>query len=174
MRSEKLHISEDIQVLLGKSAGAFLMSYKGMKVADFSALRKELRGTGSECHVVPNRILRRAAAESGIPALAELKAPGETALVTGGSDSARTAKILKGFVKIRPALGFKAGVLDGKRLDKAGIDVLADLPPREVLLSMMLGVLQGPARNLVTVLSQKTATIVYVLQAIADKKEKAA
>ncbi|MFA4945008.1 MAG: 50S ribosomal protein L10 [Lentisphaeria bacterium] len=174
MRSEKLQISKDIQGLLGASDAAFLVSYKGMKVSEFSALRKELRTASSECHVVPNRILRKAAADLGLEGLAAEKTVGETALVAGGLDPARVAKILKQFAKAHPALSFKAGVLDRKLLTKASVEELADLPPREVLLAQLLGVLQAPARNLVSVLNAKAASIVYVLKAIADKKAKEA
>ena len=43
MRAEKQQLSKDIQSLLGSSSGAFLVSYKGATVSEFSALRKELR-----------------------------------------------------------------------------------------------------------------------------------
>lgn len=174
MRSEKLQISKDIQALLGDSGSSFLVTYKGMKVAEFSALRKELMAAGSQCHVVPNRILRRAATDLGLDAYAGQKLAGDTALVTGGKDPARVAKLLKEFTKAHPAMKFKAGALDRKALSKEEITALAELPAREVLLAQVLGVLQAPSRNLVSVLNQKVASIVYVLKAVADKKEKAA
>ncbi len=174
MRAEKQQLSKDIQALLVSSSGAFLISYKGAKVSEFSALRKELRGVGSECHVVPNRILRKSAAALDIQALATLKVTGETALVAGGKDPAKTAKVLKEYFKAHKALGFRAGMLDKKMITAAGVEALADLPPREILLAQMLGVMQGVPRQLVTVLNAKVASVLYVLKAIADKKEKAA
>ncbi len=174
MRAEKLQLSKDIQALLGSSSGAFLVSYKGAKVSEFSELRKGLRAVGAECHVVPNRILRKSAADLGIQELAELKVTGETALVAGGKDPAKTAKILKEYFKAHKALGFKAGLLDNKMLQASDVEALADLPSREVLLAQMLGVIQGVPRQLVTVLNAKVASVVYVLKAVADKKEKAA
>ena len=150
------------------------MSYKGAKVTDLNGLRKELRTIGAECHVVPNRILRKSAAELGLQALADMKLTGETALVAGGKDPAKMAKVLKEYFKTRKVLAFKAGMLDKKVLPVTDVEALADLPPREVLLAQMLGVIQGVPRQLVTVLNAKVASVLYVLKAVADKKEKAA
>lgn len=174
MRAEKLQIREDIQKLLASSCGTFMMSYKGMKVADFSALRRNLAVVGSECHIVPNRILRYAARENGIQELADLRLTGETALVTGSKDPAAVAKVLRDFSRTRPVLVNKFGLLSGKLHAGEQMKALADLPSREILLSQLLGLLLAPAQQLVRVLNAKNASIVYVLKAYADQKEKVA
>ena len=174
LRAEKHQLRQGIEGLLVHSGATFLVTYKGMKVLDFGALRKALVGVGSECHVVPNRILRQAAKGLGLQELADLKLTGETALVTGGPDPARAAKAIRDFAKDKPVLGIRLGILNRKLIPAEQVKALADLPPREILLSQVLGVLQGPARQLVTVLNAKAASIVYVLRAYADKKEKAA
>ena len=132
MRSEKLQLSKDIQTLLANPSGVFLVKYKGLKVSEFGELRKSLIALGAECHVVPNRILRRAAAELQMTALADLRLTGDTALVTGGADVAQVAKAVKGFAKTKPALGFKFGVLSGRLISADDATTLADLPPRLV------------------------------------------
>ena len=63
----------------------------------------------------------------------------------------------------------KGGVLDGALLNAAGIQALADLPSRVVLLSQLLGVLQAPASKLVRTLNEPAASLARVLQAKADK-----
>lgn len=174
MRAEKVQLRQDIQGLLAASSGTFLMSFKGMKVADFSALRRKLAAAGSECHIVPNRILRHAARESGLSALADLKLTGETALVTGGQEPACIAKILRDFGKERQALAFRFGLLDARIHSAEQMKALADLPSREILLAQLLGLLQAPAQQLVSVLNAKVASIVYVIKAYGDKQAKAA
>lgn len=171
MRLEKEQLRKDIQTLLEKSSGLFLVSYKGLKVSDFREFRKGLDAIGSECHVVPNRVLRRAATETGMTDLGSLKITGETALVTGGADPVKTAKLLKDFAKDHAALGTRLGMLNRKLISAGEVKALAELPPREYLLAQLLGLLQAPARQLVTVLNAKTASIVYVLQAYADTKK---
>ena len=67
----------------------------------------------------------------------------------------------------------KYGVLDGVLLSADDVAALADLPPREVLLAQLLGLLQAPGSQLVRVLNAKIASVVYVLDAIRKKKEEA-
>ena len=160
--------------MLDKSSGAFLVAYKGLKVSHFREFRKLLADVGSECHVVPNRIFRRAATEFGMADLGSLKFTGETALITGGKDPVRVAKLVKDFAKDNAALVTRHGVLNRQLLSAAEVKALAELPPREYLLAQLLGLLQAPARQLVTVLNAKAASIVYLLQAYTDKKKASA
>ena len=171
MRAEKKQLVQDIGQLLQSSAHLFLITYKGITVEQFSDVRAKLAERGAECHVVPNRLFQRAAEDTGLACLAEMPVTGDTAIVTGGEDAVAIAKILRDVVKGINAVTLKAGALDGKRLEPNEIVDLAALPGREILLAQLLGVLQAPARNLVSVLSQKTASIVYVLQAYADKQQ---
>ena len=57
-------------------------------------------------------------------------------------------------------------------LIQEGIGSLAELPSKPVLQAMLLGVLQAPSRNLVSVLNAKAASILNVLNAYKDKVEK--
>lgn len=174
MRAEKEQLRKDILTLLEKSSGAFLVAYKGLKVIHFREFRKLLAEVGSECHVVPNRIFRRAATEFGMADLGSLKFTGETALITGGHDPVRVAKLVKDFARDNAAMVARYGVLNRKLISAAEVNALAELPPREYLLAQLLGLLQAPARQLVTVLNAKAASIVYVLQAYTDKKKASA
>jgi len=171
MRAEKLQLVQDIAALLGSSTHLFLVSYKGLTVEQFAALRAELREVGAECHVVPNRLLRKAAESAGLDCLAGAELVGDTAIVTNGNDPVAVAKRLRTFARTAKGLEIKLGALESKLLQAAEVHELAELPPREVLQAVLLGVLQAPARNLACVLQQKTATIVYVLQAYIDSKQ---
>jgi large subunit ribosomal protein L10 len=66
------------------------------------------------------------------------------------------------------------GVVDGNLLTGEQVAQLAELPPKAVLLAMLLGTLQAPATQLVQVLNAKLASIVYVLSAHLKEKEQAA
>jgi large subunit ribosomal protein L10 len=61
--------------------------------------------------------------------------------------------------------------MDGAILSEAQVGALADLPAKPVLQAMLLGVLQAPARNFVTVLNAKVSTIVNVVNAYKNKLE---
>ena len=57
-------------------------------------------------------------------------------------------------------LELKAGVVDGIVYDKAGVEKLATIPSKEVLIAKLLGSFKAPLSNLA-----------YLLNAIKEKKE---
>ncbi len=84
------------------------------------------------------------------------------------------AKVLVKFAKENPALKIKAGVLDGKLLDIDAINALAELPSREVMLSMLLSAMNGVPTGFVVVLGGVIRNLLGVLSALRDQREKAA
>jgi large subunit ribosomal protein L10 len=174
MRAEKQQLVQDLQGLIGLSSGFFLIGYKGLTAAEFTDLREKLAAIGSECHVIPNRLFKRAAAEAGIESLSEVGIAGDNAMVCGGEDAAAVAKIVKDYAKEHEEAPIRMGVLDGNVLTAEQVVALADLPPKEVLLAQLLGTLQAPASQLVRVLNAKLASVVYALSAYLRKKEEAA
>ena len=57
-------------------------------------------------------------------------------------------------MKNAPALEFKAGVVEGDYYEAKGIQAIASIPSREVLISKLLGSLQSPIANLARVIKQ--------------------
>ncbi|OGV72265.1 MAG: 50S ribosomal protein L10 [Lentisphaerae bacterium RIFOXYB12_FULL_65_16] len=166
---------KDLQALVGPATCLFLTTYKGLKASDFEKLRGRLAKNRGQCLVVPNRLLKRAAAESGLTALAAIEVKGDTLLVCGETaDPVAIAKMLKDFAKETPALSFKAGILNGRSFGPKDAEHLATLPAKEVLQAQLLGLLLATPQRLVSVLSAKVASVVYVLEAYRKAKEKAA
>ena len=64
----------------------------------------------------------------------------------------------------------KAGVLEGKVVDVAAVNALASLPSREVLVAKVLGSMNAPITGFVTALSGNIRNLLYVLNAIGEKK----
>ncbi len=173
MRAEKTQMVQEISGLIsGKPI--FLISYKGLTAADFVSFRDSLAGFGAVCHVVPNTLFSVAAKAVGIGCLDGVTVSGDTALVSG-DDPVAMAKAIREFAKQKKDIvKVKLAVVEGQLLDAADAEQLADLPPREVLLAQLLGLLNAPASQLVRVLNAKLSTIVYVLNAFLQKKEQAA
>ncbi len=171
MRAEKKQLVRDIGKLLESSDHVFFVGYKGLKVKQFSELRASLNKVGAECHVVPNRLVRKAAEFTGLTGLADQELTEDNAMISGGSDTVAVAKVLRDFTRGNDKVTVKLGSLSGRVLNVADIQELALLPSREVILAQLLGVLQAPARNLVGVLSAKTSSIVYALKAYMDKQQ---
>jgi large subunit ribosomal protein L10 len=62
------------------------------------------------------------------------------------------AKAINGFLKDNPAATFKAGIMDGKQLSAQQLQVLAELPSRDVLIAKLLFLMQYPVSGLAIVL----------------------
>jgi large subunit ribosomal protein L10 len=169
MRPEKTTIVEDLSARLNASPFLIVTEYTGMNVIEFAELRNRLAGAGAQCKVVKNTFLRRAAADVGFPDLSK-DLNGQTAIVIGESDVCAAAKVLKTFSSEfqRPAV--RLGVLDHAVLSKEQIQALADLPPKPVLQSQLLGLLKSPLQKLVTVLNEPGASLARLLKAKVDKE----
>ena len=169
MRPEKTTIVEELSTRLNGSPFLIVTEYTGMNVLQFSELRSRLAGAGAQCRVVKNTFLRKAAAEVGYPDLAE-SLTGQTAIVTGESDVCAAAKILKGFSTEFQKPSVKIGILDKAIISKEQIRDLADLPPKAILQSLLLGVLKSPLQKLVTVLNEPGASLARLLKARVEKE----
>jgi len=172
MRSEKTYLVNLIGNALTGSDYVYFIAYQGLKVKDFSALRNQLANLGGVCHVFKNSLVRKAAELNQLDALKELTLTGSTAVVFGKGDPGAVAKVLVDFGKDNEMVASKGGYFEGALLSPAEVGDIAALPPKEVLYAQLLGVLQAPARNLVSILNNKAASILNVLNAYKDKLEK--
>ena len=172
MRSEQTFLVRSIGRMISEADYCYFISYIGIPVKDFSVLRNQLAAQGAICHVLKNSLIKRAAAELNIEGIEAVDLKGGTAMVFGKGDCSAIAKVLKEFGKKNDKIQAKGGYLDGAILKSADISALADLPAKPVLQAMLLGVLNAPARNLVTVLNAKASSIVNVINAYKNKIEK--
>jgi len=173
MRPEKQAIVREIKEQLEGSSFTILTNFSTMNTVKTAALRAALLESEAEYHVVPNRLLSVVAKDLNYEGLeAGLKGP--TAIVFGAGDVAVTAKALNEFINGNAKVPvIKMGYMDGTVLSAEDINVLATLPPLKVMQGVLVGTLAAPMSNLVGVMSQKLASLVYVLQAAADKKNAA-
>ena len=174
MRAEKKQIVQEIKGLI-EDKPFILITYKGMSTTALNNFRDSLATIEAECHVVPNSLLRIAVKELDLNASSAESLAGDTALVSGACDPVALAKLVRDFSKSsKEKVGIKWSYVEGVELSTADTIALADLPPREVLLAQLLGLLEAPAGQLVRVLNAKVSSIVYVLNAFLAKKEQAA
>ena len=167
MRPEKADIVSDLSEKLNGSSFMLVTDYQKMKVPQFGELRNRLSPAGGEIHVVKNSFLKRAMASSGLPDVGD-QLTGQTAVVTGQADVAPIAKILKTFAAEFKIAALKVGVVDKSVLSTRDVEALADLPPREVLLAQLLGLLLSPATALVRVLNEPASSFARLMKAKGD------
>ena len=156
LESKKAIVAE-LSERLKNSCTGVLVSYKGINVADDTAMRKELREAGVKYSVVKNTLLSRACEEAELTGL-QPTLEGTTALATSEEDYAAAARILSNYAKKIESFEVKGGYLDGEIVDLATIDRLAKLPGRDMLLATVLGAFQAPI-----------ASFARAIQAIVDK-----
>lgn len=168
LEAKKL-VVEEIKGRLQKAQGAVLTDYRGLNVAEVTELRSKLRDAGIEYKVLKNTLTRIAANEIGLEGLATYL-EGPTAIAFGSDDPVAPAKILAEFAKTHKALEIKAGILEHQVIDMDGVNTLADLPPREVLLAKLLGAMQTPMYGFACSLQGLLRNFVYVLDAVREKK----
>ncbi|MEZ0386584.1 MAG: 50S ribosomal protein L10 [Verrucomicrobium sp.] len=173
MKAEKTFLIEHLLEKVNASPFLFVVDYTGLKVDKFEELRKRLRTAGAEMHVYKNTLVKKAAERAGFPEEIGGALTGQSAVVTGEKDVCAAAKVMKTFTAEFQKPQVKAGVLDGKYLDASGIQALADLPSREVLLATLLGVLQAPASKLARLLNEPAASLARVLKAKSEQEQAA-
>ena len=171
MRAEKQFITNEYLGRLNASPFFIVVDYRGLTVTNFSELRKRLRGTGSEVHVVKNSIFRVAAKEAGVAELEKKALAGQVAIVTGQKDVSGAAKVLKTFASEFSKGTVHFGYLNNKRLENKDLMELADLPSIEVLRGKLLGLLQTPATQLARIISTPGQQLARALQARVDKEQ---
>ena len=144
--SEKQKYVADLAEQLKSAVAGVIVDYRGINVADDTALRKELREAGVKYTVVKNTMLRLAAREAGLDIESVLE--GTTALATSENDYVAAAKILCKYADAHENFNIKLGFMDGEVLDTAKVQELGNLPSKEELLTQLVYVLSAPMRGL--------------------------
>ncbi|MBR2934946.1 MAG: 50S ribosomal protein L10 [Oscillospiraceae bacterium] len=155
----KKAIVAELTEKLQNAASGVLVDYKGITVAEDTALRAELRKNGVDYAVVKNTLTRFAAQNAGLGELSD-SLNGTTSLAICQNDPIAPMRVINKFAKQFNGEKFiiKAGFMDGKILPLNEIIALADLPSKEVLQAQVLGTMLAPITSLA-----------IVLKAIAEK-----
>ncbi len=160
-RSEKEAVISEVTELAAKAQTLVMAEYRGITVADMTALRSKARSNGVTLSVLKNTLARRAVAGSSFESAAEqMTGP---LIYSFSEDAVAAAKVVADFAKTNDKLVIRGGVYSGKALDVDGVKELASIPSKEVLLSQLCGLLMSPV--------SRTAR---VLAALAEKKGEAA
>ena len=155
---QKQQIVESLAAKIRDAKAGVLVKYEGITVADDTALRAALRKAGVEYTVMKNTLTGKACEIAGYGDMKQYLS-GMTAIAIGTDDPIAPAKIMKTFADKLDRFEIKAGFVDGDILDKAGVEALAEIPSKDVLVAKMMGSLMSPLYGLA-----------YVLQAKIDKE----
>jgi large subunit ribosomal protein L10 len=156
-RTNKENLAATLREKFQKANITFFADYKGLKSSEADNLRRALRAQKAEVKVLKNNIGRliTKGGEMGEDAKGVMdRVVGPTLVAFAYGDPAAAAKAFNDFAKAHEALKIKESLFGKTLLSPAEVTQLAELPSREVLLSMLLSVFNGPVRSFVTVLGQ--------------------
>jgi len=148
---EKQAVVAEVGVQVAQAQTIVLAEYRGIKVDDITKLRANARKSGVYFHVLKNTLARRAVQGTQFESLAE-KMVGPL-VYSISADAVAAAKVVFEFARTNDKLVVKAGSYNGKILDTAGVNALASVPSKEVLLAQLCGLLQSLVSGLARVLS---------------------
>ena len=152
LRDAKVEKVAEIKGKLEKASSIVLLDYKGLTVAEDTALRNDFRKAGVTYHVYKNRLVKIALNEMGYTQFDDAL-NGPTAVAMGSDDIAAPARVAFDKQKAYKKMAVKCGLVDGKYLDEEGCKTLSTLPNREGLISQILGLLQAPMSGLARALA---------------------
>ena len=166
-RQEKAELIETLQTTLNDSTTVIVAHQVGMTVAESSDLRAKMREAGAGFKVTKNRIAKLALNDTPHTALESLFT-GPTAIGTS-TDPVAAAKVLVEYAKGNDKLTIVGGSMDGKSLDKAGVEALAKLPSLDELRGKLVGILQAPAAKIARVAKAPAGKVARVIKARSDQ-----
>ena len=155
---------------LANSKSAMVMSFKGLSVSKDLEFRNAVREAGAEYQVVKNTLARIAVKGTDFEQATE-HFKGVTAIAWTENDPVVLSKAISKFMKDNADIyTFKTGVVDGSLVDFSQLNVIANLPSKEELISKLLFVINAPAQGIVTVINAVPRNLAVVIKKIGDQE----
>jgi large subunit ribosomal protein L10 len=163
-RSEKEALITELHAKFATVKTAVVAEFSKLPVDQVTKLRKKFRDGGVEYKVLKNTLAKRAAKGTPVEAIAE-DFKGPVALAMSSTDQIAPAKILTDFIKDLETIKVRSAVVDGKRIDAAGVTALAKMPGLPELRAKLLGMFNQPAGKLVRTIAAPGSQLARVLAA---------
>ena len=150
---------KELSEKINGAKGIVVVDYRGITVEDITSLRNDLRKENVEYKVAKNTLIKLAVKGTEYEGLTEYL-EGPTAIAISKDDCTAPARIMSKTVDNVEAFSFKAGWVEGQVYDAKGVEEIAKIPSKEVLIAKVLGGFNAPITSLA-----------YVIKAIAEKQE---
>ena len=152
--SEKQAIVESLVERIKNAGSGVLVDYKGITVAEDTALRTDLRKESIDYTVVKNTLVKRALDKLGMNDLDHVL-NGTTSLATAEKDPIAPFRILADYSKkLGDRFNIKAAFMEGKVLSESEIAEISALPSKDALYAKVLGTMIAPITGLAVCLGQ--------------------
>ncbi len=168
----KKAVVAEVNEVASNAYSAVAAEYRGLSVAEMTALRTSARNENVYLRVIRNTLASRAVDGTDFACMQEgMTGP----LIFGFSmeDPGAVARVMADFRKSHEQLDVKMVSLGGKLMPASELERLAKLPNREQAISMLMGTLKAPIETFVRTLQAPTSKMVRTFAAVRDAKEAA-
>lgn len=159
---EKQKVIDEIKGKFDKAQSAVVVDYIGITVAEADEMRKALREADVDYTVYKNTLVKRAIAGTDYEEMSDILS-GPSGFAFSYEDATAPARVLNDSIKKFKKMELKGGFVEGVYYDKAGIENIAKIPSREVLIAKFMGSLQAP-------IGQAVRTFAAIAEAKAEGK----
>ena len=149
----KQPVVQEISEKIDGAQSVVLVDHRDLTVAQDTDLRRQLRAEGVFYKVYKNTMMNFAFKGTDYEPLCE-HLEGANAIAISKDDATAGARIIKKHLKANPTIKMMAGIVEGKYYDEKAVEMLADIPSREVLLGRLFGSMQSPVANFARVIKQ--------------------
>ncbi len=170
LKSEKEELIKELNDKFTRAQGVIVAEFNKLDVESVNKLRAKLRAGKVEWKVLKNTLARRAAKGTSVEKIAD-DFVGPVAAAISYDDVVTPAKVLAEFTKGLESVKIKSGVVQGQKIDQAGVQALAKMPGLNELRATILNLINAPATKLVRTIKEPGASLARVLKAKADKGE---
>jgi large subunit ribosomal protein L10 len=169
-KTQKQQELADLKAKMASAKQIIVTDHTGINVADMTVLRRKLKSVKSEMRVSKNTLLKLAIKDTNLEVLGQ-HFIGPTSIILGYDDPSVPAKIIYDSIKETERPRFKALYFDGVLYGPDALKTIADLPPRDVVLAILIGTLQGPISQFILVIEAASREFVATLEATVKSKE---
>lgn len=170
-REEKSQVIEQLTAQLSDNSIIYLADISGLDAGTTSNLRRACFKAGVKLNVVKNTLLAKAM-ESSDKDFGELSEvlKGNTSIMVSETGNA-PAKVIKEFRKKsdRPLLK-GAFIEEAIYVGDAQLDALVEIKSKEELIGDIIGLLQSPAKNVISALKSGGSTISGIVKTLSERE----
>jgi len=165
-REQKEQVVEELAARLKAADTLLVADYRGLTMPQIDELRTRLLASGARFTVVKNTLTRRAAEAAGTEGLlALLDGPSAIAFLEADGDMLAAAKALADAARETHVLEIRGGIMQGRAVTAAEVEILAKLPPADVLRGQVLGAIIAPLTAFAGLLNAPLQNLVGLIDA---------
>lgn len=169
-KSQKQAMVDEIAKKLADNKSVVFADYKGLTVAESSAIRKLCRKENAQYIVAKKTLIQIALEKAGIKDVDVKALQGNVAMVIGFEDEVSPAKVVANFSKEHENLQLIGGLMENKFINLDQVVALSKIPSKVELLSQLVRSLNSPVTGFVNVLAGNLRGLVNALNAIKEQK----